>query len=140
MGEAGQAGVTRQPDWMFHTPEHIAGLVRRTIGSRRFLVYGSLLLHVLHLLYRWSPGRMRALPRPAAAATRAASAERRPESGPDARSAAVISARRGTGRMATCDWQPDYHEWSSPARSCTASPSQRCNGLSERDFVIARER
>jgi NAD(P)-dependent dehydrogenase (short-subunit alcohol dehydrogenase family) len=61
MGEAGQVGVTRQPDWMFHTPEHIARLVRRTIGSRRFLVYGSLLLHTLHLLYRWSPGLMRAV-------------------------------------------------------------------------------
>jgi NAD(P)-dependent dehydrogenase (short-subunit alcohol dehydrogenase family) len=79
MGEAGQAGVTRQPDWMFHTPEHIARLVRRTIGSRRFLVYASLLLHALHLLYRWSPGVMRAL---LAATTRsqlrarAASAER----------------------------------------------------------------
>ena len=61
MGEAGQAGVTRQPDWLFCTPEHIARLVRRTIGSRRFLVYGSLVLHALHLLYRLSPGIMRAL-------------------------------------------------------------------------------
>jgi NAD(P)-dependent dehydrogenase (short-subunit alcohol dehydrogenase family) len=79
MGEAGQAGVTRQPDWMLDPPERIARLVRRTIGSRRFLVYGSLLLHALHLLYRWSPGVMRAL---LAAATRsqlrarAAAAER----------------------------------------------------------------
>ena len=79
MGAAGQIGATRQPDWMFHPPEHIGRLVRRTIGSRRFLVYGSLLLHALHLLYRWSPGVMRAL---LAAATRgqlrarAASAER----------------------------------------------------------------
>jgi NAD(P)-dependent dehydrogenase (short-subunit alcohol dehydrogenase family) len=56
MGEAGQAGVTRQPDWLFHSPEHVARLIRRTIGSRRFLVYGSLLLHVLHLAYRWTPG------------------------------------------------------------------------------------
>ena len=61
MGEAGQAGVTRQPDWMFHPPEHIARLIRRTIGRRRFLVYGSTLLHALHLVYRWSPGVMRAL-------------------------------------------------------------------------------
>ena len=30
------------------------GWSRRAIGSRRFLVYGSLLLHVLHLLYRWA--------------------------------------------------------------------------------------
>ncbi len=61
MGEAGQAGVTRQPDWLFHSPEHVARLIRRTIGSRRFLVYGSLLLHALHLTYRWAPGLMRAL-------------------------------------------------------------------------------
>ncbi len=61
MGEAGQAGVTRQPDWLFHSPEHVARLIRRTIGSRRFLVYGSLLLHVLHLAYRWVPGLVRAL-------------------------------------------------------------------------------
>jgi NAD(P)-dependent dehydrogenase (short-subunit alcohol dehydrogenase family) len=61
MGAAGQTGATRQPDWMFHPPEHIARLVRRTIGSRRFLVYGSLLLHALHLVYRWSPSVMRAL-------------------------------------------------------------------------------
>jgi NAD(P)-dependent dehydrogenase (short-subunit alcohol dehydrogenase family) len=59
MGEAGQAGATRQPDWLFHSPEHVARLIRRTIGSRRFLVYGSLLLHVLHLAYRWTPGPMR---------------------------------------------------------------------------------
>jgi len=61
MGEAGQAGVTRQPDWMFHSPEHVARLIRRTIGSRRFLVYGSLLLHALHVAYRWTPGLMRAV-------------------------------------------------------------------------------
>ncbi len=59
MGEAGQAGVTRQPDWLFHSPEHVAQLIRRTIGSRRFLVYGSLFLHVLHLAYRWTPGLVR---------------------------------------------------------------------------------
>jgi len=80
MGEAGQAGVTRQADWLFHSPEDIARLIRRTIGSRRFLVYGSLLLHVLHLVYRWTPGLMRTV---LAAATRgqlrarAASAEPR---------------------------------------------------------------
>jgi NAD(P)-dependent dehydrogenase (short-subunit alcohol dehydrogenase family) len=61
MGEVGQAGVTRQPDWLFHSPEHVARRIRRTIGSRRFLVYGSLLLHVLHLAYRWAPGPMRAV-------------------------------------------------------------------------------
>jgi len=67
MGAAGQAGVTRQPDWLFHSPEHVARLIRRAIGSRRFLVYGSLLLHALHLLYRWTPSLMRAV---LAAATR----------------------------------------------------------------------
>jgi NAD(P)-dependent dehydrogenase (short-subunit alcohol dehydrogenase family) len=61
MGEAGQAGVTHQPEWLFHSPEHVARLVRRTVGSRRFLVYGSLLLRVLHLAYRWAPGLVRAL-------------------------------------------------------------------------------
>ena len=61
MGDAGQAGVTRQPEWMLHPPERIARLVHRTIGSRRFLVYGTPLLHALHLLYRWSPGLTRAL-------------------------------------------------------------------------------
>ena len=61
MGAAGQAGVTRQPEWLFHSPEHVARLIRRAIGSRRFLVYGSLLLHALHLLYRWAPGLMRAV-------------------------------------------------------------------------------
>jgi hypothetical protein len=59
MGEAGQKDVTRQPDRLFHTPEHVARLVRRSVGSRRFLVYGSALLHVLHLAYRWAPGLMR---------------------------------------------------------------------------------
>ncbi len=73
MGAAGQGGATRQPEWMFHPPEHIARLVRRAIGSRRFLVYGSLLLHALHLLYRWAPGIMRAL---LAAATRSQLRER----------------------------------------------------------------
>jgi hypothetical protein len=61
MGEAGQAGVTRQPDWLFHSPEEVARLIRRTIGGRAFLVYGSLLLHVLHVAYRWAPGPMRAV-------------------------------------------------------------------------------
>jgi NAD(P)-dependent dehydrogenase (short-subunit alcohol dehydrogenase family) len=61
MGEAGQAGVTRQPDWLFHSPEHVARLIGRTIGSRRFLVYGSLLLHALHVAYRWAPGLVRAV-------------------------------------------------------------------------------
>jgi NAD(P)-dependent dehydrogenase (short-subunit alcohol dehydrogenase family) len=61
MGDAGQAGVTRQPEWLFHPPERVARLVHRTIGSRRFLVYGHPLLHALHLLYRWSPGLTRAL-------------------------------------------------------------------------------
>ena len=80
MGAAGQAGVTRQPEWLFHSPEHVARLIRRAIGSRRFLVYGSLLLHVLHLSHRWAPGLVRA----AFSATtrgqlraRSASAERR---------------------------------------------------------------
>jgi NAD(P)-dependent dehydrogenase (short-subunit alcohol dehydrogenase family) len=50
MGEAGQAGATRQPEWLFHPPERVARLVRRTVGSRRFLVYGHPLLHALHLL------------------------------------------------------------------------------------------
>jgi short-subunit dehydrogenase len=61
MGDAGQAGATRQPDWLFHTPERIARLIHRAIGSRRFVVYGTPLLHALHLLYRWSPGLTRAL-------------------------------------------------------------------------------
>jgi NAD(P)-dependent dehydrogenase (short-subunit alcohol dehydrogenase family) len=61
MGDAGQKGVTRQPEWLFHSPEHVARLVRQAAGSRRFLVYGSLLLHVLHLLYRFSPWLMRAV-------------------------------------------------------------------------------
>jgi hypothetical protein len=39
----------------------VARLVRRTVGSRRFLVYGSLVLHVLHLAYRWAPGLLRAV-------------------------------------------------------------------------------
>jgi short-subunit dehydrogenase len=56
MGDAGQAGATRQPEWLFHPPEHIARLICRTIGSRRFLVYGSQVLHALHLLYRFAPG------------------------------------------------------------------------------------
>ena len=61
MGEAGQSGVTRQPEWLFHSPEHVARLIRRTVGRRRFLVYGSLVLHFLHLAYRWAPGPMRAV-------------------------------------------------------------------------------
>ena len=61
MGEAGQRGATRQPEWLFHPPERVARVVRRTIGSRRFLVYGHPLLHVLHLVYRWAPWLMRAL-------------------------------------------------------------------------------
>jgi NAD(P)-dependent dehydrogenase (short-subunit alcohol dehydrogenase family) len=67
MGDAGQAGATRQPEWLFHPPEHIARLICRTIGSRRFLVYGSRILHALHLLYRFAPRLTRAL---LAAATR----------------------------------------------------------------------
>ena len=59
MGDAGQKGATRQPEWLFHSPEHVARLIARTIGSRRFLVYGSLLMHALHLLYRWAPPLMR---------------------------------------------------------------------------------
>ncbi len=61
MGAAGQQGATRQPEWLFHPPEHIARVVRRTIGSRRFLVYGSFVLHALHVGYRWAPGLLRAL-------------------------------------------------------------------------------
>jgi hypothetical protein len=79
MGAAGQAGVTRQPEWLFHSPEHVARLIHRAIGSRRFLVYGSLLLHALHLLYRWTPGLMRAVlsaPTRGQLRARAASAER----------------------------------------------------------------
>ncbi len=61
MGAAGQKDVTRQPDWLFDPPERIARLVRRSIGKRRFLVYGTPILHALHLLYRLSPGLMRAV-------------------------------------------------------------------------------
>ena len=81
MGDAGQAGATRQPDWLFRTPEHVAGLVGRTIKSRRFLVYGHWLLHALHLLYRWVPGLTRAILASATRrqqATHAASPEARP--------------------------------------------------------------
>jgi NAD(P)-dependent dehydrogenase (short-subunit alcohol dehydrogenase family) len=67
MGAAGQQGATRQPEWLFHPPEHVARLIRRAIGSGRFLVYGSLLMHLLHLLYRWAPPVMRLV---LAAATR----------------------------------------------------------------------
>jgi NAD(P)-dependent dehydrogenase (short-subunit alcohol dehydrogenase family) len=74
MGDAGQAGVTRQPDWLLHPPERVARLVRRTIGSRRFLVYGTPLLHAMHLLYRWSPGVTRALFRSATRSQRQARA------------------------------------------------------------------
>ena len=52
MGAAGNVGATRQPEWMFHTPEHVARVIHRAIGSRRFLVYASSLLHVLHVVYR----------------------------------------------------------------------------------------
>jgi NAD(P)-dependent dehydrogenase (short-subunit alcohol dehydrogenase family) len=61
MGDVGQSDVTRQPEWLFHSPEQIARLIRRSIGSRRFLVYGSSLLRVLHLAYRLAPGLMRAV-------------------------------------------------------------------------------
>jgi NAD(P)-dependent dehydrogenase (short-subunit alcohol dehydrogenase family) len=61
MGAVGQAGVTRQPDWLFDPPERIARLVHRTIGRRRFLVYGTPILRALHLLYRFSPGAVRML-------------------------------------------------------------------------------
>jgi NAD(P)-dependent dehydrogenase (short-subunit alcohol dehydrogenase family) len=61
MGDAGQADVTRQPEWLFHSPEQVARLIRCSIGSRRFLVYGSFLLHILHLAYRLAPGLMRAV-------------------------------------------------------------------------------
>lgn len=80
MGDAGQVGATRQPEWLFHSPERVARVVRGAIGRRRFLVYGTPLLHALHLLYRWTPGIARAL---LGAATRgqvrarAAEAERR---------------------------------------------------------------
>jgi len=80
MGDAGQAGATRQPDWLFRSPEHVARLIRRTIGSRRFLVYGHPALHALHLLYRWIPGLTRALLASTTRrqqATRAASPDRR---------------------------------------------------------------
>ena len=81
MGDAGQSGVTRQPDWMFHAPEDVARLIHRAIGSRRFLVYGSLLLRALHLLYRWCPSLMRAVlssETRSQQATRAASPDPRP--------------------------------------------------------------
>jgi NAD(P)-dependent dehydrogenase (short-subunit alcohol dehydrogenase family) len=61
MGAAGNVGATRQPDWMFHTPEHVARVIRRAIGGSRFLVYASSLLHLLHVLYRWTPWLVRAL-------------------------------------------------------------------------------
>jgi len=61
MGAAGQEDVTRQPDWLFDPPERIARLVRRAAGKRRFLIYGTWILHALHLLYRVSPGLMRAV-------------------------------------------------------------------------------
>ncbi len=83
MGDTGQAGVTRQPEWLFRPPEHVAQLIRRTIGSRRFLVYGTPILHALHLLYRWSPPLTRAVLSVATRGqlrARAASVEREPES------------------------------------------------------------
>ena len=61
MGDAGQVGATRQPEWLFHPPERVARVIHGAIGSRRFLVYGTPLLHALHVLYRWFPGIMRAL-------------------------------------------------------------------------------
>lgn len=61
MGAAGNVGATKQPDWMFHTPEHVARVIRRAIGGRRFLVYASGLLHVLHVAYRLAPWLMRAI-------------------------------------------------------------------------------
>jgi NAD(P)-dependent dehydrogenase (short-subunit alcohol dehydrogenase family) len=61
MGAAGNVGATKQPDWMFHTPEHVARVIRRAIGGGRFLVYASFLLHVLHVLYRWTPWLVRGL-------------------------------------------------------------------------------
>jgi NAD(P)-dependent dehydrogenase (short-subunit alcohol dehydrogenase family) len=61
MGAAGQKDVTRQPDWLFDPPERIARLVRRSVGKGRFLVYGTWILHALHLLYRLSPPLMRAV-------------------------------------------------------------------------------
>jgi NAD(P)-dependent dehydrogenase (short-subunit alcohol dehydrogenase family) len=61
MGVSGNVGATKQPDWMFHSPEHVARVIRRAIGGGRFLVYASSLLHVLHVLYRWAPWLVRAL-------------------------------------------------------------------------------
>jgi len=39
----------------------VARVIRRAIGGRRFLVYASGLLHVLHLAYRLAPWLMRAI-------------------------------------------------------------------------------
>ena len=61
MGEAGQVGATRQPEWLFHPPEKVARVIRGAIGGRRFLVYGHPLLHAMHVVYRWAPWLMRAL-------------------------------------------------------------------------------
>ena len=80
MGAAGNVGATRQPEWMFHTPEHVARVIHRAIGSRRFLVYASSLLHVLHVLYRWAPWLMRAV----FAASARSQAQARAEGGPPA--------------------------------------------------------
>ena len=77
MGAAGNVGATRQPEWMFHTPEHVARVIHRAIGSRRFLVYASSLLHVLHVLYRGAPWLMRA----AFAATTRSQTQARAEAG-----------------------------------------------------------
>jgi metallo-beta-lactamase class B len=60
MGAAGNVGATKQPDWMFHTPEHVARVIHRAIGRGRFLVYASSLLRLLHALYRFAPWLMRA--------------------------------------------------------------------------------
>jgi len=61
MGDAGQDGVTRQPDWLFDPPERIARIIRRAIGRRRFLVYATPILHALHILYRCCPWGVRIL-------------------------------------------------------------------------------
>jgi NAD(P)-dependent dehydrogenase (short-subunit alcohol dehydrogenase family) len=60
MGAAGNVGATKQPERMFHTPEHVARVIHRAIGRGRFLVYASSLLHVLHIAYRCAPWLMRA--------------------------------------------------------------------------------
>jgi len=81
MGAAGNVGATKQPEWMFHTPEHVARVIQRAIGGGRFLVYASSLLHVLHVLYRIAPWLIRAL---FASTTRKQMQERAARSGPKA--------------------------------------------------------